>query len=135
MTLTRDDYLYLASLVRMDIRKDERGVAKFAPRPGQSDAEVAEALAKIVAALKRHRSTYEKLVADRKALWISVDDRLPMKSDADRHERVWAIAVDSHDRPYPTEADWRHVRRPVYTAWAVPPVKDWFYPEERSREA
>jgi hypothetical protein len=45
--LDTDQLGYLASLVRMDIRKRERAVAKFAPRPGQDPAEAAEFLAKM----------------------------------------------------------------------------------------
>jgi hypothetical protein len=52
--------------------------------------------------------------------WISVKDLLPKKIDADQYGRVWAVALDAHDRPYPVEAYWVHVRNSagtVYTHW------------------
>jgi hypothetical protein len=48
MTALNTDQLgYLASLVRMDIRKRERAVAKFTPRPGQDPSEARQFLAKM----------------------------------------------------------------------------------------
>jgi hypothetical protein len=76
-------------------------------------------------------------------IWITTaGDRLPTRMDADRHERVWVIALDACDRPYPSETYWRHVRghalrqrKPgqnvLYSHWAVPPVKTWKYQEEK----
>lgn len=65
-------------------------------------------------------------------VWVSVAERRPRKADSDRHERVWAVAIDASGRPYPGEAYWEHVREhSVYTHWAVPPVKEWLYPEEK----
>jgi hypothetical protein len=46
-TLDAHQLGYLSSLVRMDIRKRERAVTRFRPRPGQDPAEAAEFLAKL----------------------------------------------------------------------------------------
>jgi len=54
--------------------------------------------------------------------WIRIEDERPKAADADEYGRVWAVAVDALNRPYPTESGWRHVRRgrPVYTHWMRP---------------
>ena len=66
----------------------------------------------------------------RQTQWISCQVRKPSAEDADVHERVWAVALDSYNRPYPCEAFWKHVAelsgsedqvpRPVYTHWMRP---------------
>ena len=43
--LTKDERDYLRSLVRMDIRKKERTLAKFTPKPGQDAVEAETVLA------------------------------------------------------------------------------------------
>jgi hypothetical protein len=43
-TLDANQLGYLAALARMDIRKRERAVARFAPRPGQDPDEAAKIL-------------------------------------------------------------------------------------------
>jgi hypothetical protein len=59
--LPKDVRRYIGSLIRMDIRKDERGLAKFAPRPGQSPEDAAAARKKLEDALTRHRAAYAAL--------------------------------------------------------------------------
>lgn len=66
-------------------------------------------------------------------LWISRGAALPTKADSDIHERVWAVATDAQNRPYPCEAFWKHVRRSsVYTHWMRP---EWGYDIKRDRRA
>lgn len=98
-----------------------------------------------VAISKARRNLQTEIATDadesRCPIWIPVTLRIPTKKDADRHERVWAIVHDSH-RPFPTEVYWKHVvshakrqkkagQSILYSHWAVPPVKNWKYPEEK----
>ena len=39
--MTENDANYLRSLVRMDIRKKEKQIARFSAKPGQTEADVA----------------------------------------------------------------------------------------------
>jgi hypothetical protein len=48
-TLGRDDLKYLANLARTDIRKHQKSIDRFAPRPGQSPEEAAQLVAKFEA--------------------------------------------------------------------------------------
>jgi hypothetical protein len=59
--VTKDERDYLRSLVRMDIRKKERGLASFVPRLGQSHAEAAEVRAKLERSLEFRRGVLEML--------------------------------------------------------------------------
>lgn len=52
---------YLMSIVRMDIRRKERGLAKFAPREGQDPAEAETARKHLEEALAFRRQAYEEL--------------------------------------------------------------------------
>ena len=58
-------------------------------------------------------------------IWVSVDQKIPTSADADNYGFVWTIALDAHNRPYPSESFWKHVRRDArwLTHWASPPVK------------
>jgi len=64
--MTKDARKYLRSLVRMDIRKKERGLAAFAPRPGQAAAE-ADAL----------RAKFELNLAFRRSVLAWLDKEVP----------------------------------------------------------
>jgi hypothetical protein len=55
------DRRYLTSLVRMDIRKKERGLEKFAARPGQTAREAADTKEQLECNLAFRRSVLERL--------------------------------------------------------------------------
>jgi hypothetical protein len=59
--MTKEARNYLRSLVRQDIRKKERNLAKFTPMPGQSAEEAAEVREKFERDLAFRREVYESL--------------------------------------------------------------------------
>jgi hypothetical protein len=64
--VTRAELDYLASLVRMDIRKRERALTRFAPKPGQSGVEAAEVRLKFEQHLAFLRGTLANLNHERR---------------------------------------------------------------------
>lgn len=63
-TLTNDQAHYLRGLVRMEIRRQLRKIARFAPVPGQSGAEAALVLDHFTERLEHMRDTYRALGGD-----------------------------------------------------------------------
>jgi len=59
--VTKNERDYLRSLVRMDIRKKERGLAKFAARPEQSREDAAAVRAALELNLEFRRGVLEML--------------------------------------------------------------------------
>lgn len=66
--LMRDANAFLRSLVRMEIRKRERALARLARRPLQSDAEFDDFRRRQVEALQFRRGVLALLEDDRRAL-------------------------------------------------------------------
>lgn len=64
--MNRDQLDYLAGLVRMDIRKRERALAKFAPKDGQDPAETEAVREKLAGQLAWKREVLEALRSARK---------------------------------------------------------------------
>lgn len=62
--LTSDQAHYLRGLVRMDIRRQLRKIARFAPMPGQSAAEAALVLEHFTERLGHMRAAYRALGGD-----------------------------------------------------------------------
>lgn len=61
MALSDDDWNYIRGLVRMDIRKRERGLAKFAPKPGQLPEVAALIREQMESRLAFRRGLYERI--------------------------------------------------------------------------
>jgi len=57
----KDDIDYLRSLVRMDIRRKQKSIDKFAPREWQTEQDAAIALQKITDSLEYRRGVLARL--------------------------------------------------------------------------
>jgi hypothetical protein len=64
MPLERNDLKWLAALARVRVRRMERTVAAFTPRPGQEPADAAATLAKFQRTLAWQRSVLDRIDAE-----------------------------------------------------------------------
>ncbi len=82
-TLQRNDIDYLRGLVRMDIRKKERGLERFAPKPDQPVEEADEVRQMFEANIEFRHQVLARLVAEKEEIRKEMESepRVPTKGE------------------------------------------------------
>jgi hypothetical protein len=102
--MTRDQMDWLASLARMDIRKRQRGLAKFAPKPGQDPVGAQAVREKLAGDLAWKQEALDALNGERHSTGVQAiaqarqymaDGRVPVQDDGDLiTQAMWHLATE-----------------------------------------